>query len=278
CEKNNIELNIYKEIDENDFAIISDPFRVKQILKNLLSNALKYTEEGSIEFGYHIKTSNDEFFMEFFVKDTGIGMEKNQAGFIFERFKKIEDNKEKLYRGAGLGLTITQNLVQLLGGKIWVDSTKDKGSTFFFTLPYKIAEPSLIKLTDKEEITKDYNWKDKIILIAEDDFSNYLVIKHLLIKTQVQLLWAKNGKHAVETCKNNSNIGLILMDVKMPEMNGYEATGLIKQFRKKLPIIAITAYALLGDREKSLKAGCDDYLSKPIEQEKLLLLIDKYLT
>ncbi len=220
--------------------------------------------------------------LRFYVKDTGIGFPESKKDFIFERFHKIEDQKVKLYEGAGLGLAISKNLVKLLGGEMWAESESGKGSTFYFTLPYKPVHAVQEDIDVKDKITKDisgrtiYLWKDKVILIAEDDENNYSFIKEVLTNTCVQLIRAENGQEAVEICRSDKNIDLVLMDVKMPLMDGYTATKSIKSFRKNLPVIALTAYAGEIEKEDSRKAGCDDYLSKPVKSVDLLALINKY--
>ncbi len=277
--KENIEICLNKAISGEDFKILTDPYRLKQVLSNLLDNALKYTDSGYIETGYTVEGSQ---MLRFYVKDTGIGFPENKKDFIFERFHKIEDQKVKLYEGAGLGLTISKNLVKLLGGEIWAESELGKGSTFYFTLPYKPVHSVREDIDVTDKITKDisgrtiYLWKDKVILIAEDDENNYSFIKEVLTNTCVQLIWVKNGQEAVEICRSDKNIDLVLMDVKMPLMDGYTATKSIKSLRKNLPVIALTAYAGEIEKEDSRKAGCDDYLSKPVKSVDLLPLINKY--
>jgi len=282
--KENIEIRLNKAIPGEYFKILTDPYRLKQILSNLLDNALKYTDSGYIETGYTVLPAPAEGsqVLRFYVKDTGIGFPENKKDFIFERFHKIEDQKVKLYEGAGLGLAISKNLVKLLGGEMWAESELGNGSAFYFTLPYKPVHDVQEDIDVKDKITKDisgrtiYLWKDKVILIAEDDENNYSFIKEVLTNTCAKLIRVKNGQEAVEICRSHKNIDLILMDVKMPLMDGYTATKSIKSFRKNLPVIALTAYAGEIEKEDSRKAGCDDYLSKPVKSVDLLLLINKY--
>lgn len=285
-EKEKVEIRLDKNAIRQDFTLITDPFRFKQIITNIVDNALKYTESGFIEIGYSIlyakqpkkkrKAGEVLSFIRFYVKDTGIGIPEDHIDYIFDRFMKVED-KSKLYDGAGLGLTITKNLVNMLGGKIWVESVPGQGSTFYFTLPFEASDKEIKDIGLKDKIPDKFEWTDKVILIAEDEESNYDLLEHILKKTKVLLLWAKNGKEAVDMCRSNKNINLILMDIKMPEMDGYTATRLIKKIRKDLPVIAITAYAAEGEKEKSSNAGCDDYLPKPIKINELLQLIDKHI-
>ncbi|NOQ25458.1 MAG: response regulator [Bacteroidales bacterium] len=275
--KQNIKISINKEVKNNSLIIYTDPVRLQQVLSNLIDNALKYTEKGFVEFGYIFEDSSNNENIKFFVQDTGIGLSKDQQEIIFRRFTKIENNKKKIYRGAGLGLAISKNLIYLLGGDIWVDSEMNKGSTFYFTIPH-------IKKTDKEEHIEvkkskmsDFNWSEKTILIAEDEESNYLYFKMLLSKTKANILHADTGIKAVKICHKNK-VDLILMDIKMPEMDGLEATKIIKKENKMIPIIALTAFAMENDKKISIEAGCDEYVSKPFNKLKLLSLLNTYLT
>ncbi|MBA7531428.1 Sensor histidine kinase RcsC [subsurface metagenome] len=285
-EKEKVEIRLDKNATRQDYTLITDPFRLKQILTNLIDNALKYTESGFIEIGYSIlsakqtekkgKTGEALSFIRFYVKDTGIGILEDHIDYIFDRFIKVE-GKTKLVRGAGLGLTITKNLVNIMNGEIWVESVIGQGSTFYFTLPFEVSDKEIKDIGLKDKIPDKFEWADKVILIVEDEESNYSLLEHILKKTKVLLLWAKNGMEAVDMCRSNKNINLVLMDIKMPEMDGYTATTSIKKLKKNLPVIAITAYEEEREKEESSKAGCDDYMAKPIKIDKLLPLIDKYI-
>jgi len=246
---------------------------LKQILNNLISNAIKFTQNGEIILGCSVKDRE----LLFYVKDTGIGIPDDFKSVIFERFRQVELEKNRQYGGTGLGLSICKALVELLGGKIWLESEEDKGSCFFFTIPYN---PSGINLTNLaislNPSNYEYNWSGKTILIAEDEFTNYRLLEKMLRKTEVKLIRANDGIEAVELCRSHPEINLVLMDIKMPLMDGYEATRLIKEFRKKLPVIAQTAYALSNDKNKALNAGCDDYVSKPIGKDILLKMIHNF--
>lgn len=273
--KEQVDIKVNEQLLEKNFFIKTDPFRFKQIMTNLINNAFKYTESGHIEYGY--ETIDKDNTVKFYVKDTGIGIPKEKFEDIFKRFNKIESDKNKLYRGTGLGLTITHNLIERLGGTIWVDSEVNVGSTFYFTLPFEQEdttihiEPKEVKLSDKSF------WEGKTILIAEDEESNYKFLEMLLKGTGLKILRASNGYQAIDLCKENKNIDLILMDIKMPELNGLDATKEIKKLRTNLPVIAQTAYAMHNDEKISLQAGCDDYIAKPILKEKLFMLINKWM-
>jgi len=275
-ENDKIEINLKKGIESDNFTINTDPIRFQQILINLIGNALKYTEQGFINCGYKVKTEKNSSFLEFYIKDTGVGIAKNKHKQIFERFNKVEDSKTKLYRGTGLGLTITKKLVEMLGGKIWLESEENKGSTFYFSLPVEEFKGQLDTENSKlDSFVK--NWKKNTILIAEDEDSNYRVLQMALKRTNINILRAENGKQAIDICKANKKINLVLMDIKMPEVNGIEATKEIKKLRPDLPIIAQTAYAMSEDKKSTMEAGCVDYLPKPIKAKVLISTLNKYL-
>ncbi|MBN2611824.1 MAG: response regulator [Bacteroidales bacterium] len=269
--KEQIALVMNKEMEQH--VIKTDPFRLKQIISNLIGNAIKFTEKGSVEFGYRLK---DEKRIEFYVKDTGVGLSKEELGIIFERFKRTSNSEEKNIVGTGLGLAISKNLVELMGGDMWVDSAPGSGTTFFFTLPY-LKTTAMIASNAANDQPESYFWPDKTILVVEDDEQSYHFLQELLKRTGVSVTRARNGLEAIELCKNNDAIDLVLMDIQLPKMNGYDATREIKKTRKNLPVIAQTAYAMSGDREKSILSGCDDYIAKPLSIETLLPKINQFI-
>ena len=230
--KDHLEIKLSNMLNDNRCLIMTDPLRLKQVLVNLLGNSIKFTESGSIEFGYTLSSNKT---LLFYVKDTGIGIsEKNQA-VIFERFRQSDYSVNRKYGGTGLGLSISKGFVELLGGKIWVKSQETKGSTFYFNLPYKPIK------SNKEEIKADdkpviYDWKDKVILVVEDNETNQKFIKEMLKRTNAKLLHADNGKKAFDIVKANGHIDIALMDIQLPEMSGYDATRKIKEIKKELPI------------------------------------------
>jgi len=254
--------------------INTDPFRFKQVLNNLINNSLKFTESGKISFGYKIK----ENIILFYVKDTGIGISSNKQKVIFDRFRKIEDNNAKIYRGTGLGLTISKKLIELLGGKIWVESKLGKGAAFYFTLPfnenigYKFEKEN--KMINRINNT---NWENKLVLIVEDEDLNYLFLEKLLAQSKIKIIRAKTGIEAIEYIKNIKSINIILMDIKLPEMDGVAATKAIKKISPKIPIIAQTAFAMKGDKDEFIEAGCDDYIAKPINAQKLVDKMSRFI-
>ncbi len=269
-----LDLKLIKSIDNNNFSILTDIQRFKQIMSNLIGNALKFTEAGSVSFGYEIYDQNS---LLFFVKDTGLGINPAKIEYVFDRFTKVSAGKTKLYGGTGLGLSITQHLVELLGGKIWVESVENKGSDFFFLLPYQGTQQELIVETQFKSDDLNTNLEDKTILIAEDEQMNYFFLQEALSATGVKIIWAKNGLEAVNYITTNLQIDLVLIDMKMPVMDGYEATAKIKKLKPLMPVIAQTAYAMPDEQKKGYLAGCDFYLSKPIDPTLLIETIQKYI-
>ena len=272
----NVELRLNLPANHENHYCYTDSLRFQQILSNLISNAIKFTEQGYIEIGYIVSKKQDKSVFEFFVKDTGIGIPKDKLDLVFDRFRQIKDPHTKKHSGTGLGLTISKRLVELLGGTIRVESDIGEGSIFYFTFPFETAEKEESQ-EPKPFSSSKYNWEDKTILIAEDENSNYELLKASIKKTNIKIIRAMNGEEAVDIVKKNKEIDIILMDIRMPKMDGYEATRLIKSFRKDLPIISITAFAMSEDESKSLEAGCDMYISKPIRPGKILTLLNEFI-
>ncbi len=276
-ENNKVELKLLLEPNSDRIAVYTDTSRFKQVMNNLISNAIKFTEKGEIIIGYKQVVMGGLKLLRFFVRDTGIGIPEFKQKIIFDRFNHLSDDRNKLYKGTGLGLAISKRLVELLGGNIGVVSKEDSGSEFYFTLPYQLLDTPDTQLEENCcPKNKDLEWSDKTILIVEDTPSNYYLVENYLRPTKVKIYWAKSGKEALEIFKQKGSFDLILMDIQLPGINGYEATKLIKSYNQKIPVIAQTAYALAGEREYSLKEGCDDYISKPIKKETLIELINKY--
>jgi signal transduction histidine kinase/CheY-like chemotaxis protein len=276
-EEKGMQLLFKNTLPAKEAIIRTDNEKVDSILTNLIKNAIKYSKVGTIEFGY-IKRGET---LEFYVKDAGIGIPKDRQSAIFERFIQADIADKQAYQGAGLGLSISKAYVEMLGGKIWVESEEGIGATFYFTLPYN-AEPEEKKVVGQVVLAQDEEnqinpeFLGLKILIAEDDETSEMLITIDVDKFGKEILKARNGFEAVEVCRNNPDIDLILMDIQMPVMNGYEATRQIRQFNKDVVIIAQTAFGLSGDREKAVEAGCNDYISKPINKDELLALIQKY--
>lgn len=266
-----LKLKSIKFIKDNNFFVFTDSGKLNQILSSLLSNAIKFTYSGEIIFGYKV----NDVCLEFFVKDTGIGIDSNKHELIFKRFVQADDTIQVNYGGTGLGLSICKGLVNIMGGKIWVESELGRGSTFYFTIPY--IKPSLENATDKiYSSQKNQITNEIIVLIAEDQEPNYLYLQELLSDFDCKIILAKNGAEAIENCINNELISVVLMDIKMPVMDGYTAAKKIKEIRPNLPIIAQTAYATKQDFIK-YNHIFDDYLTKPYSTDKLAEIINKHL-
>ncbi|MGM0376665.1 MAG: PAS domain S-box protein, partial [Bacteroidota bacterium] len=276
AEAKGMALSFKNSLPTKESIVHTDYEKVYAILANFVKNAIKYSEQGSIEIGYLKK----EEVLEFYVKDTGIGIPEERQKVIFERFMQSDLVDKMALQGAGLGLSISKAYVEMLGGQIWVESEEGVGSTFFFTLPYNTEQEID---NDQNETEPDEAVDEQLpemkgikILIVEDDETSKILLQERLRTIGKEILIAGTGFEAVEACRNHPDIDVVLMDIKMPEMDGYEATRQIRQFNKDVIIIAQTAYGLSGDRELSLQAGCDDYIAKPIHQDKFLAFIGKY--
>lgn len=269
-----VEIRLNKPVVKEGFTITTDPSRIRQILSNLIVNALKFTNEGFIEFGFTITGENQ---IIFYVKDTGIGIPGDKKAMIFDRFGQVEHHLSQNKKGTGLGLSISKKLSELLGGDLTVESEVDTGSIFYLTLP--MVRDYVKEITPKDiiPILPKYDWSDKTFLIAEDSILNYTFLEALFQKTNVSLFWAKDGKEAVDLCRENNDIDLVLMDIKMPILSGLEAITEIRKFRKGLPIIVQTAYAMPEDRDKSFAVGGDEHLTKPLNVDELFKTITKFL-
>ncbi len=272
-DKKEIKLKLNTGLKDESSTIYTDKVRLEQILSNLLSNAIKFTEYGTIEYGYILDKKASE--LEFFVRDTGIGMTASEQKVIFDRFRQVSTSYNKMYGGTGLGLSISKGLTEKLGGNIWLESEIDKGSVFYFSIPYKPG--TRVDKLPKIQYDTNFKWVGKTILIAEDEDINYNLLETIIKPTGAVIIRAKTGQEAVDVCLGNKKIHIVLMDIKMPDMNGLEATKKIKNIHKNLPVIAQTAYAMSTDEDNCLRAGCDAYLSKPLKVEEILSVINQYL-
>ncbi len=271
--KTNIDLQFISDCAPQQMIVRTDVGKLKQIFINLIYNALKFTHKGIIQFGCKTDDNNK---MMFFVSDTGIGIPENKQTVIFERFVQLDIENRSALGGTGLGLSIVKGLVELLGGEITLKSIVGEGSTFYFSVPYQIHESSNNKAkTPLLEML--VNWKAYTLLIVEDDIYNTEFLKELLLNTEINILSAINAKQAIEIIESSKMIDIILMDIKMPGMNGLEATTIIKSNNPQIKIIAQTAYATHNDKEKAINAGCDDYIAKPINKELLISMMGKQL-
>jgi PAS domain S-box-containing protein len=276
--KQHIECRLQLPSDSQETqVIITDSYRLEQILNNLLSNAIKYTTAGFVEFGYEINDLKKE--LKFFVRDTGTGISKEDQEVIFNRFHQGSMPSKDVISGTGLGLTISKGLTGLLGGEIWLESEERKGSTFYFTIPHKKPERAVSPATVVENLTDSAvpRLMGKRILLSEDDHYSREMMLYLLQKTDAEVLTAKDGKETLEIFQQN-NVDLVLLDLRMPEMDGYQV---LKEIRSKKPdtlVIVQTAYAMQDDIRNFKEAGFNDYLTKPISDDKLFGLLNKYLS
>jgi len=274
-EQGNNEISVITNFDEKnkDLLLFSDKFRINQILSNLIDNAIKYSNKGNIIISF--ERIEDKIII--LVKDHGIGISKENQQNIFNRFSKVSYQKKQ--KGVGLGLTLSKKLALILGGDLYVESKLGHGSIFYLSLPYQIDknkgkdEKIIMGIDDKK-----FDFTDKKILIIEDEQTNYIFLNEILTKKNAKVFWAKNGRQGVKYfMENNKNIDLILMDIRMPIMDGLKATEEIRQINKKIPIIAQTAYAMESEKTKSIEAGCNDFVVKPIKKNILFDKINKLL-
>lgn len=256
---------------ENNLIIQTDPKRLKQVISNLVGNAIKFTNEGQIELGFKLAENNIVYF---FVKDSGCGIPYDQQKNIFEQFVQVEESYAGNTSGTGLGLTISKNIVSLLGGNIWVSSVPGKGSNFYFYLPNIPAKHE----TKKNLTIANHSGylQNKNLLIAEDEDAHFLYLKEIFRHTGINIFRAKTGTEAISITENKK-LDLILMDIKMPEVNGIEAARYIHHINPRLPIIALTAFAMEDDKKNCLNSGCKDYLRKPVQKDVLFKAIKKHL-
>ncbi len=270
--KSHLDLRFHSP-EQKGVMLNSDRQRIKQILTNLAGNALKFTDEGFVEIGCSVE--NDTAF--FYVKDSGPGIPEDEQSTIFERFRQMNNSLTRKFGGAGLGLAISKNLVENLGGKISLNSIPGHGTTFYFTIPGIVDTMDKASPKKVPGLGNGYpDWHDKTVLIAEDEVSNYDFLVAILKNTGIHILHAKTGKEAVSLCANNRP-DLLLMDIRMPEMDGFSSLREIREKIPGIPAIVQTAYAMADERQKCLHAGFNDYLAKPIKPKVLLEKVNEYL-
>ena len=262
------------ELALGQVSIFSDKRRLQQILINLLKNALKFTEKGTIEYGIEEVTERGLPFLRFYVSDTGIGIAEDKRNLIFEVFRQVDDTHTRVYEGIGIGLSAAKKLTELLGGTIGLTSEEGIGSTFAFTIPFQTK-----KLAESESSAgkNQISFQKRKVLVVEDDIDSYHLLELLLLKYDVVSVWATNGLEAVEYCSGNELPWLVLMDLNMPVMTGFEATRILKQRYPSLPIIVQTAYITSNEVEQAQEAGCDDFISKPISKIRLIEVMSKFV-
>jgi PAS domain S-box-containing protein len=271
-EKHHIKLVSHFFGAPEDEYILTDKVKLKQIFINLISNAFKFTDEGRIDCGCKFDTNHN---LLFYVTDTGIGIPEEKHQYVFERFAQLQQGSKRNIGGTGLGLSIVKALVNLLGGQVFLESEPGKGSTFSFTIPYKPSQHSYAQPSQADS-TNNENFRDKTILVVEDDYYNAQYISEVLTGTGLNIVQAYNGKQAIEISLSQP-INLVLMDIRLPDIDGYEATRQIMQHKASLKIVAQTAYAAHDEKQKALSAGCVDYISKPTKRDVLLSVISKHL-
>ncbi len=272
-EKKGLRLNCKTGLPDVESIVETDSGKLIQILTNLIQNALKFTSKGEIDFGYNRIGGA----LEFYVIDTGVGIAPDMKEKIFDRFHQVDNTITRTQEGSGLGLSISKAYVELLGGTIRVESREGWGSEFYFTLPYNPEHPRVILGAVKEPSHPIPQLSALCILIAEDDVISSLLLKKNLTAANINILFAINGEEAVAMVRQHPEINIVLMDIKMPLMNGYEATRLIKELYPNLPVIIQTAFTSKEEEEKANKAGCDGYITKPINKSELFELIKALL-
>ncbi|NCB96766.1 MAG: hybrid sensor histidine kinase/response regulator [Bacteroidia bacterium] len=273
AKKKGLTLNSGITLSVDDCKILSDNNKVTQILVNVIGNAIKFTKKGHVNYGCQLKGDK----LEFFVEDTGIGIPEDKFEDIFKRFRQASMDIAGNYGGSGLGLAITKAYVSLLGGEIWLKSEIGKGSTFYFTIPYEKAPVSAETQDINISGAKLSMVSQASILVAEDEESNYLLLKEYLKDFDINLIWARNGQEAVNICKSRSHIFLVIMDVKMPVMDGLQASREIKRLRPEIPVVAFTAYCSDEDVKKAISCGCCGFMSKPITKNQLCNVVSEHL-
>lgn len=271
ADEKKISLICEKGLSDSEALIFTDSTKLNQILSNLVSNALKFTDSGQVRIWYRIK----DRYLEFGVSDTGIGISPEHQDRVFNRFYQVQNNITRLYEGTGLGLAISKAYVEHLGGKIWLFSEPGIGTSFFFTIPYEKREAKGILVYDKDPPDRFVFQVKKVILVAEDVESNFKLIRYFLNDSNAEVLHAYNGKEAVEKCLSSEHIDLVLMDIKMPVMDGYTAVKLIREKNISIPIIAQTAYA--DDKEKAIECGCTGFISKPFDRKGLFKVLCEFI-
>lgn len=270
---NNNQVPIYfkKNLSNKESTIYTDRSKLIKILDNLLVNALKFTSAGFVEFGYNVIEPRNSNIVEIYVKDTGIGIELSKQKDIFEKFTQVEKKISQKTGDLGIGLAIVKDYTEFLGGTISLTSEVTKGTTFFVKIPYKPVY---------KNVGIANNTTNKSLLVAEDEENNFILLEILLLeklKVPYTILHARNGIEAVEICKKSPNIQMVLMDLKMPKLNGYDATKEIRKFRPKLPIIAQSAYSTREEINAAIACGCNEFITKPINKNELQKAISKYL-
>ncbi|MFO7754591.1 MAG: response regulator [Bacteroidales bacterium] len=272
--RDNIDISYSVQPELREKPVFTDAARIEKILTNLLTNALKFTEAGKVEYGASEEKDGSGSSLRLWVRDTGTGISKKEQEKIFDKFCQADNSLSRRYGGLGIGLTIAKKLAGLLGGKIELESEEGKGSVFTLTIPQGQKDSSV---SDHDEEAPGQITKDTTILIVEDENSSYQLLKIWLEKAGYKTKWAATGNAAISICSEEKNIDMVLMDLNLPEVNGYDATREIKKLRPQLPVIAHTAYAIPGNRQMALEAGCEDVLIKPLQKHEVMKAVELYL-
>lgn len=270
-----ITLNVKNQFETNGDLIFTDKIWLKRVLSHLMDNALKFTLDGSVELSYY-KENEDILFK---IKDTGIGINKENLSRIFEEFRQEIDGHHRPFEGLGIGLTLAKEVVERMGGKIFVQSEKGIGSEFSFSIPYRPAGSTKARLKTllNDQLMSPINWSSKKCLLVDDNKDVLIYLSRILFDTGITILSARSGAEAIQIIKDTTDLDVVLLDMQMPEMNGIEATKLIRKIRKNLPIIAQTAFIFEDDKDIILEAGCDACLIKPIRKEHLLTVMSSFV-
>jgi len=268
-------LNVKNYFEDIGDLIFTDRIWLKRVLNHLMDNAVKFTLEGSVEFSYLLENQN----IVFKIRDTGIGINKENLGHIFEEFRQEFDGHHRPFEGLGIGLTLAKEVIERMGGKIFVESEKGVGSEFSFSIPYRPAGSTKAKVAilNNEHLIKNIDWSSKKCLLVDDNKDVLIYLNRILTDTGVAIITARSGFEALAIIKANPDIDVVLLDMQMPEMNGIEATKEIRKIRKNLPIIAQTAFIFEDDKDIILEAGCDACLIKPIRREHLLTVMSSFV-
>ncbi len=275
-EKKNKNIQLVLNIPDDFYRITSDPVRINQVMVNLLNNAIKFTEKGTVEFGF----SKDGDYLKFFVQDTGIGIKEENLDHLFSRFFKIEEDNRKIYRGTGIGLYLSKKIVEILGGTIHVRSVFGKGSVFYFFIPAKdlTIEPPSVSYRKSRFVHKPVSNHNKTntILVVEDDISSLAYFDKILTEMNYQVLGATGGQEGISLFREHEEISLVLLDIRLPGISGFEILKEMRKIRRNIPIIAQTAFAMEKDKQKCMEAGFDGYISKPVKKETLAKILESF--
>ena len=271
-----IVLNVKNLLEEHGDLIFTDKVWLKRVLNHLMDNAVKFTLEGSIMLTY----SKENESLVFRIRDTGIGINKENLVHIFEEFRQEIDGHHRPFEGLGVGLTLAKEVIERMGGKIFVQSEKGVGSEFSFSIPYRPAGGGAkirAKLANSEGLNQPLNWTGRKCLLVDDNKDVLLYLNRVLADTGIKTYTARSGMEAIDIVRKVPDLDVVLLDMQMPEMNGIEATAEIRKIRRDIPIIAQTAFIFEDDKDVILQAGCDACLIKPIRKDHLITILSNFI-